>query len=206
MVSGSLASALPAARPAQSGTSSRGPARYADLCALPETVIGEILDGELVASPRPTCRHAGVLTSLIGTLWRPYQRGIGGPGGWWLLVEPEVHLDQQVLVPDVAGWRRETLATHPTGAAVDTVPDWVCEVVSPATVRYDRVTKRALYARYGAAFFWLIDPVARTLEVLRRDDRQDDGWAVAGSWSGDAEITAPPFVACPIPLGALWVA
>ena len=164
------------------------PATYDDLLALPEHVVGEIIDGELIVSPRPAPRHAVAASALGGELWPPYHGGRGGPGGWWILDEPELHLGDEVLVPDEAYF---TLA-----------PDWICEVLSPGTARLDRQRKLAVYAREGVTHAWLLDPIERTLEVLRLEGQQ---WVIAGVHAGDEEVRAEPFEATSLPLARLWV-
>jgi Uma2 family endonuclease len=114
------------------------PATYADIEALPEHLTGEIIDGELFVSPRPSPLHARAEGEIHADLRDPFDRGHGGPGGWWLLIEPELHLDGNVMVPDIAGWRRERMPEFPRDAAVAIAPDWVCEVLSPSTMYLDR--------------------------------------------------------------------
>ena len=133
-------------------------ATYDDLFNLPEHLIGEILHGQLITQPRPAPRHAR-RTSVIGAeLMAPYDKGRGGPGGWWILDEPELHLGPHILVPDLAGWRRERMPVFPETAYFTLAPDWVCEVLSPGTARIDRVVKMPLYAEQGVAWLWLVDP------------------------------------------------
>src|SRR5687767_10568546 len=105
------------------------PATYSDLLALPENVVGAILDGELVAAPRPAFGHARVGSGRGGDLMGPFDRGRGGPGGWWILHEVELHLGPDVLVPDLAGWRRTRMPKPPapTEPFVSLAPDWLCE-------------------------------------------------------------------------------
>lgn len=179
----------------------RRPATYADIVALPEHVVGEILDGELVASPRPSPSHAVVATGVAVALAPPYQYGDGGPGGWWILVEPELNLGADVIVPDVAGWRRERLPALPTTAHIEVVPDWICEILSPSTTRFDRVRKMPLHARRGVPHAWLIDPAARTLEVLRSEGGH---WVVIGVHGDDEVVTAEPFEGVQIALARWW--
>ncbi len=179
------------------------PALYAQLVALPETRVGEILAGEVWSSPRPATRHARVVFELCRSLGDPYGHGRHGPGGWWILPEPEIHLGAHVVVPDLAGWRRETLPTFPDVAAVTTVPDWACEILSPRGARRDRVLKQKIYADHGVGFLWLIDPIDRTLEVLRHTP---DGWLINAVFTDD-EIARPrPFDATDLTLRDLWVA
>lgn len=178
------------------------PATYDDLLALPEHVIGEIIGGELIVSPRPSPRHAVTTSVLSGELGPPYHgRGRGGPGGWWILFEPELHLHDDILVPDLAGWRRSRLPTIPETAFFTLAPDWVCEVLSPGTARLDRQKKLAVYGREGVFHAWLIDPIQRTLEVLRLEGRH---WIIAGIHADQDEVRAEPFEATMLPLGRLW--
>ena len=122
--------------------------------------------------------------SVLGTkLLNPFQIGDGGPGGWWILDEPEVHFvrDIEVTVPDLAGWRRQRMPYIPEGHRFEVVPDWVCEILSPSTASKDREVKMPLYARYGVPYAWLIDPGEQTLEVYRLDDGT---WMESGFFSG----------------------
>lgn len=174
---------------------------YDRLVALPEHLVGEILDGELVASPRPRPVHSHASLVLSWALGGPYGQGVGGPGGWWLFIEPEIHLEPQVVVPDLAGWRRERLPAIPDDPYFTLAPDWVCEIISPATARIDRGVKRRIYAEAGIGWFWIVDPAKRTLEVL---ENRTGTWVTAASTAGPDTIAAPPFPAAPIPLAALW--
>jgi Uma2 family endonuclease len=177
------------------------PASYEDILRLPENVVGEIVDGELIVSPRPASRHA-LACSVIGTeVAGPFHRGRGGPGGWVILDEPELHLDAQVLVPDLAGWRRERMPTYPDVAWFSLAPDWVCEVLSPSTALIDRTRKQDIYREHGVSWLWFVDPAARTIEVLSRGEH---GWMVTGTFGGEGEARIPPFDAVAIDVGALW--
>ena len=93
------------------------PATIADLAALPAHVVGEIVGGELHASPRPAARHAAVSSLLGSELTGPFWKSRGGPGGWIILDEPELHLGADVLVPDLAAWRRTRMPELPDVAA-----------------------------------------------------------------------------------------
>jgi Uma2 family endonuclease len=179
----------------------RRPATYEDLLRLPDDKIGEIVDGQLYASPRPALPHAVAHSALNSELGAPFQFGRGGPGGWWILVEPELHLGADVLVPDVAGWRRERLASVPDAPAMTLAPDWVCEILSPSTERMDRVKKLPAYARHGVGHAWLINPATRTLEVFRRDG---GSWVLVATHADDAVVRAEPFDAIEIDLLHLW--
>ena len=144
-------------------------ATYEDVLNAPSNKVAEILDGELFLSPRPAPKHA-VASSEIGmAIGNPFHRGAGGPGGWWILDEPELHFGEQVLVPDLAGWRRERLPAIPDEAFFTLAPDWVCEVLSPSTERIDRSRKLRIYAEAGVQHAWLVKPTDRTVEVLRAD-------------------------------------
>lgn len=177
-------------------------AEYEDLFDLPDTVVGEIIHGSLYTSPRPAPRHARSASALTGSLWRPFDDGHDGPGGWWILDEPELHLDGHILVPDLAGWRRERLPALPDTAWFELPPDWVCEILSPSTASMDRAQKMPVYAVQGVPFLWLVDPEARTLEVYRL---QPDGhWLLLETLSDDAPVCQPPFDAISFDLGKLW--
>ena len=168
---------------------------------MPDHLIAEIVDGELYATPRPAPRHADASSALGGVLHGPFDRGRGGPGGWRILDEPELHLGRDVLVPDLAGWRRERLPALPEEAYFSVAPDWICEVLSPSTAALDRVKKLRVYAREGVPFAWLIDPMAQTLEVLRLETAR---WVIVSTCAGSDVIRLPPFDAIELDLTLLW--
>jgi len=175
---------------------------YEEYLAVPSHLRAEIIGGTLYVAPRPAPRHANASSVLGGELNGPFQRGRGGPGGWWILDEPELHLAADVLVPDLAGWRRERLPSVPASAAyLELAPDWVCEVSSPATARLDRVRKLPIYAREGVQHVWLVDPIARTLEVLALERAR---WTLLLTASDEAPVRAAPFDAIELDLSALW--
>jgi Uma2 family endonuclease len=184
-----------------SRASAKRPATYADLLRVPEHLVAEIVDGELVTSPRPAARHAAAASALGEELGPPFKRGRGGPGGWVILDEPELHIVGQVVVPDLAGWRRERMPEIPDVTYFELAPDWVCEVLSPSTAALDRTRKRPHYARAGVTHLWLVDPIAQTLEVHRR---QAEDWLLVFSVAGDVKVRAEPFDAVEIDLGSLW--
>ncbi|QDE80523.1 MULTISPECIES: Uma2 family endonuclease [Myxococcus] len=184
------------------GHETKRPATYEDLVALPEHQVGQIIDGELIAQPRPASRHARASFRLGGELYSPFERGRGGPGGWHLLDEPELHLGADVLVPDLAGWRRDRMPEVPDTPYFTLSPDWVCEVLSPSTAALDRSRKKRIYAREGVGHVWLVDPQARTLEVFRLSGGQ---WLEQGTWSDDERVRAEPFEALELELGVLWL-
>lgn len=174
---------------------------YADLLDVPPNKVGEILEGELVVSPRPAFRHARAASELMGILSGPFNRGREGPGGWVILLEPELHLSRDALVPDLAGWRRERMPVMPDTAVCALAPDWVCEVASPSTASIDRGAKMRAYAREGVQHFWIVDPQAEALEVYRLTDR---GLRLLHLYEGTAPVRAEPFDAIALELGALW--
>jgi Uma2 family endonuclease len=179
-------------------------ATYDDLLKLPEHLVGEIIDGELIVSPRPASPHAvassAVGADLFGSFHRP--PGGSGPGGWWILDEPELHFGSDVLVPDLAGWRRERMPKVPNVPAFELPPDWVCEVVSPSTERVDRTRKLGIYARVGVPHAWLLNPLARTLEVLTLHDGK---WLLTSTHAGDDHARAVPFDAVELDLSRWWI-
>ena len=179
------------------------PATYADLLNLPENVRGEIVDGELIVSPRPAMRHSRAATGIASLLSGPFDHGLGGPGGWWIFSEPELHLRGEAFIPDIAGWRVETLPDMPETAACEVAPDWVCEVLSPSTERNDRVKKLAAYARHKVGHVWLLHPVHRTIEVLRREG---DTWLIVMVYDGNGPLRAEPFEAVALPVHLIWQA
>jgi Uma2 family endonuclease len=177
------------------------PATYADIEALPPNLVGEILFGELVTHPRPVPRHAVASSSLAARLIEAFQHGRNGPGGWILMVEPELHLGPHVVVPDIAGWRRETLPYLPETAWIETPPDWVSETLSPSTENYDRGSKRQIYAAWGVQHLWLVDPRPKLLEAFALDYGR---WVLLATVRDDEEVRLPPFDEIAFSLGDLW--
>src|SRR5512145_1440825 len=170
--------------------SARREATYEDLLAVPEHLVAELIEGTLITSPRPASRHARASSRLGGQLGGPFDMGRNGPGGWIILDEPELHLGQNVLVPDLAGWRRERMPEMPDVAAFELPPDWVCEVLSPSTQALDRADKIPIYATFGVGYVWLVDPIAQTLEAYRLEGNR---YLVLGTWRGDAVVHVEPF-------------
>jgi len=181
------------------------PATYEDLLAVPEHLVAEILDGELFASPRPRSRHARTSLILGGSLVNAFDGPPGGgdnPGGWWFLSEPELHFEEDVVVPDIAGWRRERLPVIPDVPWLDKRPVWVCEVISPSTERIDRGRKLRIYARENVSHLWLVNPVVKTTETYRL---QGANWSLINTLSGDETIRAEPFEAVPLDMSRWWL-
>ncbi|UQN13160.1 Uma2 family endonuclease [Methylococcus capsulatus] len=173
------------------------------LMALPDNLVGEIVDGELYARPRPAGPRALVERSLDIELGGPFDKGWGGPGGWWILPEPELHFvrDVEVVVPDLAGWRRERMPAVPEDHRFEVVPDWVCEILSPNTAKKDRAIKLPLYARRGVGHAWLVDPQARILEGF---ELRDGSWLLLGIFKDDDPVRLTPFDAVTFSLADLW--
>ena len=190
----SAGAALRRKRPAKRAT-------YRDVLDAPAHMVAEIVEGALHLQPRPAGRHTLAGSSLGDELVSPYQKGRGGPGGWWILDEPELHFGEDILVPDLAGWRRERMPTVPDDAWFTLAPDWVCEILSPSTRKFDLEEKRPIYAREGIGHLWLVDPSARTLEAFALSG---GAWSAAGSAREAEPVSFPPFEAVSFPLDALW--
>ena len=176
-------------------------ATYTDLCAVPDNFVAEILGGELYAPPRPASPHGHAAGALGIKLGGPFQYGENGPGGWWFHPEPELHFGSDVVVPDIAGWRRERMPTVPNVAYFTQAPDWLCEVLSPSTEAIDRRKKLPIYACAGVAHVWLVEPLQETLEVLRLESQR---WSLIATHEADAKVRAEPFDAIELALRALW--
>ena len=177
------------------------PATLADLEALPETVRGEIIDGVLYTLPRPRAIHSASELRIGADVEGPFQRGRGGPGGWWILVEPGITCPgSPEFSPDLAGWRRERLPRLPD-TRIDVVPDWVCEVLSPSTRSYDQRVKRPFYARIGVPWLWYVDVDARTLSVNKLEGGRWVEWLVAGERD---KVKPEPFDAVELDLAGWW--
>lgn len=184
-----------------SAEAARRRASYQDVLDAPEHLVAEVLDGELYTHPRPAGPHAEAASVLGMDVGGAFHRGRGGPGGWIILDEPELHLGEDILVPDLAGWRRTRLPAVPAAAFIELPPDWACEVLSKSTALIDRQRKMPIYAREGVTHLWLVDPISRTVEVYRLDG---DGYRFVGA-HGERELARlEPFDALELELGALW--
>jgi Uma2 family endonuclease len=177
-------------------------ATYADLYAVPDNFVAEILGGELYASPRPASPHSRAAGTLFRTLGGPFEDGKNGPGGWWFIVEPELHFGPDVVVPDIAGWRHQRMPTVPNVAYFTLASDWLCEVLSPSTKAIDRRKKLPIYARAGVETVWLVDPLQQTLEVFRLESER---WSLVATHAADANVRAEPFDAIELALRTLWL-
>lgn len=178
-------------------------ATYEDLFGIPENATGEIIDGELIVTPRPSRKHQFASSALGNMVGPSYQFGRGGgPGGWIILDEPEIALGENILVPDLAGWRRERFPGEEETNWISVVPDWVCEVLSPGTIRTDKVRKTGIYAEHGVRHLWLLDPLARTLDVFELESGR---WVVLGMHLENDRVRAHPFTEVEIELELLWL-
>jgi len=177
-------------------------ATYEDLYAIADNMVGEIIDGELIATPRPSRKHASTATLLTSRVVPPYYYGEGGgPGGWIILLEPEIEFGENILVPDLAGWQEERFIWEEEQNSISVIPDWACEVLSPNTARLDRVKKMAKYAEYGVRYLWLVDPILMTLEAYRLESGR---WTLLGSYAEDDQVRVEPFQEIEIHLSDLW--
>ena len=176
-------------------------ATYADLEAVPDHLVAEILFGTLVTHPRPVRRHTGAASVLGMAVGGPFQLGIGGPGGWFILDEPELHLGPHIVVPDLAGWRSERMTEPSEKPYFEVAPDWVCEIISASTEKCDKGAKRNIYALYGVQYLWFVDPRGRTLEVFTR---QEKNWLLTHTFFDADMVCAPPFAELKFSLGLLW--
>lgn len=182
----------------------RRKATYDDLCAVPERFVAELVGGELVTSPRPALPHALATSAIGGQLFDRFNGPPGDPdrpGGWWILDEPELHLGDDVLVPDLAGWRRSRMPSLSNVVGVAVAPDWVCEVVSPTTSVLDRRRKMPIYARVRVGHLWLVDPLHTTLELYRL---ADGAWVHVGTHTGDVRVRLSPFEEIELDLTRWW--
>jgi hypothetical protein len=177
------------------------PATYQDVLDAPPNKVAEIVRGALHLQPRPAMLHAFTGSALGVKIGGPFQFDGDGPGGWWIVDEPELHLAAEIVVPDLAGWWRKRMPSFPRDAYVTLAPDWVCEILSPSTRALDVGPKRAIYREHGVRWLWLIDPEARSLEAFAL---RDGAWSEIGTLTGDDEVRMPPFDAIGFPLAALW--
>lgn len=178
-------------------------ATYQDVLDAPAHKVAEIINGDLHVSPRPGLPHASVASSIMLELGPPFGRGRGGPGGWIILVEPELHLGEDILVPDLAGWRRERMSLVPDAAFATVPPDWVCEVLSMSTETTDRIEKMPIYASAGIGYAWLVNPTRHTLEAYRRS--ASGKWTTVGLHKDTDRVRVEPFEAIEIDLAMLWI-
>ncbi|MDR3557669.1 MAG: Uma2 family endonuclease [Syntrophobacteraceae bacterium] len=177
-------------------------ATYEDLYSIPENMTGEILDGELIVHPRPSRKHTYAAFALGNRIGTPYLFGEGGgPGGWVILIEPEIQLGEHTLVPDLAGWKKERFLWEEDQNPISVTPDWICEILSPSTFRFDKMKKMPIYADSGVGYFWLLDPTAKILDPYRL---KSNGWFPTARFYGGDKIRSEPFEEIEFDLGDLW--
>lgn len=184
------------------GEAAEKKATYEDLYNIPENMVGEIVDGELHTMPRPSPRHAKATSDLGAIIGYPYRFGRGGPGGWIILYEPELRFDEHILVPDLAGWKKERFQSSVEKNWIEVSPDWICEVLSPSTRRLDKTRKMPIYAEHNVGHIWLIDPIDKTLDVFKL---VSGGWLLLNSFVETDKARAEPFQEIEIDLGELWL-
>ena len=176
-------------------------ATYQDVLDAPPNMVAEVVYGALHTHPRPAMPHAWASSGLGSNLGEPFNFGRGGPGGWWIVDEPELHLEEDIVVPDMAGWRRERMPEFPDTAFCELAPDWVCEVLSPSTRALNRGAKQSIYARENLRHMWFVDPGARSLEAM---ELRGGRWLELARLTGSATVSLPPFDAIQFSLGDLW--
>jgi len=178
-------------------------ATYEDLYSVPENMTGEIINGELIVTPRPSRKHTLAASVLGGEIIPPYYLGQGGgPGGWIIIIEPEIGLEEHTIVPDLAGWKRERFPIEEDHNWISAAPDWVCEILSPGTFRTDKIKKMPIYAHHDVSHIWLIDPVAMTMDAFRLEFGR---WFLLGSFAENDKVRVEPFQEIEFNLGDLWV-
>ena len=176
-------------------------ATYQDVLDAPAHRVAEIVDGTLYIHPRPAMLQALAKSSLGSELTGPFGKGRDGPGGWWIVNEPELHLGEDILVPDIAGWRRDRMPVYPDTAYINLAPNWVCEVLSPSTRKLDLHGKRPIYAREGVGHLWFVDPIDRTFEAF---ELHEGRWVLIASAKDDDPVSVRPFDAVTFSLADLW--
>ena len=176
-------------------------ATYQDVLDAPPEIVAEVVGGTLRTQPRPAALHARAGSGLGAKIGGPFDYDRDGPGGWWIIDEPELHLGDDIVVPNLAGWRRERMPEYPDMAYFTIAPDWVCEVLSPSTRALDQGEKRTIYAREEVVYLWFVDTGVRTLEVFELSDGQ---WVLVDTLTGDAPVSLPPFEQISFSLGDLW--
>jgi len=176
-------------------------ATYQDVLDAPAHQVAQIIEGTLHMHPRPAPRHLVAGSGLGANIGMPFGYGRGGPGGWWILDEPELHLGADVVVPDLAGWRRDRMPQVPAEAYFTLPPDWICEVLSPSTRTIDTGAKRSIYAREDVAHLWFVDPATCTLEAF---ELREGFWVLLDILTGESMVSLPPFEAVSFSLADLW--
>lgn len=200
-----------ASKPPRDPTAPNAPEVEAAYAVVPPEQVAEILDGELFVMPRPKPRHSNAMAGLTAILDGPFRRGRGGPGGWLILIEPELHLGPKPdkVVPDLAGWRQERFPREVIEADADTepaaitvAPDWICEILSEGTEAIDRGKKMRIYRRERVGYLWFLDPRSQSLEVYRLNAR--GRWEELETYEEAVTVRAEPFEAIELELASLF--
>ena len=165
-----------------------------------QTLVAEIVSGVLHTHPRPALAHGFASSGIAARISPPFGSGDGGPDGWWIILEPELHLGEDIVTPDVAGWRRLAMPEYPR-VPIFTPPDRVSEVLSPSAGRIDCNEKRTDYGREGVSRPWFVDPDARTPEAFELGGGR---WTLPATLADDAPVSLPPFDAITFLFDALW--
>jgi Uma2 family endonuclease len=174
----------------------------AGIDALAPGIKGEIIEGVLYTMPRPRAPHQSMMGAVGTDLLDPFQRGDGGPGGWWIPPEPGIELpNTPEIAPAVAGWRRERLPALSNDEAITVVPDWVCEILSPTTEQHNLTVKKPYYAKVGVAHHWIVDLSMRTVIALRLESGR---WREVGVYGDEREARIEPFAAVPLNVASWW--
>lgn len=189
-------------------------AAYEDLLRAPENMVAELVDGELYTWPRPRGTHGRAAMNIATAINIRYGQGSGGIGGWWIIGEPELHFPadravrdrgrargKQIVVPDIGGWRVTRMPLPPSSHVFDVVPDWVCEIISPSTKRFDWGKKLALYASNGVPWAWYVDVDDRQLHVMQLVNGE---WVIKHIYAGNDVVRAEPFPDAEIDLEWVW--
>lgn len=164
-------------------------------------LTAELLGGELYVQPQPRVWHRNVQGRLISKLSGPFNDDPDAPGGWVFLIEPELRIGGEVLMPDLAAWREGRAPEIDGTVGIPVAPDWVCEVLSPSTAARDRSVKMQKYAEWGVAFIWIADPEHKTLEAYQLTEGK---WLQLDVLHGETGVELDPFAAAPFSLDALW--
>ncbi len=176
-------------------------ATYQDVLDAPPSMVAQLIHGKLYTMPRPAPPHVHAQFLLANEIHSHFWFGGGSVGGWRIYNEPEVHFGKDVLVPDIAGWRYERMTALPKTAYFPISPDWVCEVLSESTKRFDLGEKRDIYAEHGVGYLWLVDPIVRQLDAFSLRNAE---WELIDTLVGDTDACLPPFEEVTFNLGPIW--
>jgi Uma2 family endonuclease len=171
---------------------------YEDFCLLPNNGKRyEIIDGELFVTPSPLRRHQRALANLLYYLTEYVKKHALGE------VYPApfdvVFSSYDVVEPDIL-YVSKARAAVVTEKNIQGAPDLVVEVLSESTAQIDRTTKLKLYARYGVAEYWVIDPATYSVEIYRL---VPGGYDLAGQLDSTQSLASPLFPGFTLPLTRL---